>query len=156
MNSISRRVASSTALLAYLFLGLVALQAPLSFAVILVVLAVALVAEILVQRSSEFGLPFGGRELDERQEAQRAQLLATSYRAAIVLALASLVVFALAGPAFLWMVGRTGHAFPPELVSNALRWAFGLTFVGLVLLPGHVAAWQAPAESQREVKAEST
>lgn len=155
MNNISRRLASSTAILSYLFLGLVALQAPLSRPVILAVLAVALVAEVIVQRSSEFGLPFVGRELDERQEAQRAQLLATSYRVALVLALASLVIFALAGPAFLWMVGRSGQGFIPEIVANAVRWGFGLTFLGLVLLPGHVAAWQTPAESQREVNAES-
>lgn len=154
MNGISRRIASTTAILAYLFLGVVALQAPLSLAVILAVLAIALVAEFLVQRSSEFGLPFVGRELDERQEAQRARLLATSYRAALVLTLASLMAFALAGPAFLWMVGRTGPGLMPELVASALSWAFGLTFLGLVLLPGHVAAWKAPAESQREVNAE--
>lgn len=154
MNSISRKVASTAAILAYLFLGLVALQAPLSRGVILAVVALALVAEVVVQRSSEFGLPFGGRELDERQEAQRAQLLARSYRSALVLILGTLVVFALAGPALLWMVDRASYALAPHLASNILKWAFGLTFIGLLLLPGHVAAWQSLTESQREVNVE--
>ena len=148
MSSTSRRIASSISVAAFVFIA-VALQWPAPRAPILVALLVAIVAESFVQRSSELGLAFARRDLDERQEAQRAQLLASTYRTTLALGLAGLVLFALSGEALLWQAGRRGTSFEPAMASNAVKWTIGVTLLTLTLLPGHVAAWQA---SRRQVR----
>lgn len=153
MSITGRRLASGVAIGAYIFVAL-ALAVPAPGAVILATVIVAIIAEVFVQRSSELGLPFLRRDLDERQEAQRAQLLASTYGVVMALALAGLLFFALQGERFLWLAGRASFALAPDLATSAVMWTIGIVLLVVILLPAHVAVWHARSLNERAVTEE--
>jgi hypothetical protein len=126
-----RRVASVLAGLLYLAAFVVA-RSPW----LLIVLALLAALEIWIQRSTEVGWRIFRTGGDERQEALRNEIMATSYRAVIVLGLVGLLLIALSG------------AFNAPVVlfdADVLITRFGaLILVALFLLPGHVSAWLEP------------
>lgn len=139
----TRRIISAVAALGYL-VAILTILVPGPAVVFFVAVGFAVVAEFQVQRTSELGIALFRRDLDERQEAQRAQLLAASYRTVIGLTTVGVVIVALLGEPLLWRFGRqavNGAAW----LSGVFAWLLAGALVVLVLLPGHVAAWRAPA-----------
>lgn len=127
----TRRAASVLSAMLYLVAFFVA-QSPW----LLIVLATIAAAEIFIQRSTEVGWRIFRFRVDERQEALQNEILATSYRTAIILALIGTVLIALSG------------AFSrPFMLAGAdvviLRFG-ALMIAALFLLPGHVSAWMEP------------
>ncbi len=151
MNQVVGRRLASVVVLIGLIVALMALAGAFPAGFVLFGLLLYLIAELHVQRSAELRFAVWRRDLDERQEAERGQLLATSYRVALLILVGSAVLFALLGDALvssvLYQLGimTRSNPFADWLTGVLTSLAIGAALL-LWLLPAHVAAWRTRPE----------
>lgn len=153
MNRVVGRRSASVVVLIGLLMAFMALAGALPAGMVLVGLLLYLIAEVHVQRSAELRFAVWRGDLDERQEAERGQLLATTYRAALLILVGIAVLFALLGDALvssvLYQLGLVARSnLFGDWLAGALAWLAIGTALFLSLLPAHVAAWRARPEER--------